>query len=170
MAGKRNKTQNETTDFIITKLGKKRIVNERYRKYGFPMVINEENKEGSLLYMEINNIKELITRPSNSHRIIDSNNKQHIIPSGWFHLEIKDNTNDWPERIKKTSEKIEINNETKRTYYFPFTDKDNEKIIIPLVIENVKDLYVRPSGTHRIVTKDGILHIVLRQWVKIEIE
>lgn len=50
----------------------------------------------------------------------------------------------------------------KRTYRFPGFDY--------VVIENVCELIVRESGTHRLKTTDGKLHIVAANWLHIEIE
>jgi len=53
-------------------------------------------------------------------------------------------------------------NEIERAYTFPNND------IISL--ENVKELIVRPSGTHRLKTKDGIMHIIPTGWIHIQIK
>jgi len=52
--------------------------------------------------------------------------------------------------------------ETKRIYSFP----GNWHV----VLDNVEELIVRPSGTHRLRTKDGNLHIVPIGWIHIEID
>ena len=51
--------------------------------------------------------------------------------------------------------------ETKRTYTFP------SKMV---VLEDVIELTIRDSGTHRLKTKDGHLHIIPAGWVHIELE
>jgi hypothetical protein len=51
--------------------------------------------------------------------------------------------------------------EDTRTYYFP----NGEKVELLSVVE----LVVRESGTHRLKTADGKLHIVPSGWVHIEI-
>jgi len=53
-------------------------------------------------------------------------------------------------------------NEIERAYTFP-----NNNIIS---LENVKELIVRPSGTHRLKTKDGIMHIIPTGWIHIQIK
>ena len=53
-------------------------------------------------------------------------------------------------------------NETERIYHF----KGNNKVIL----RNVRELIVRPSGTHRIITKDKHLHIIPNRWIHIEIQ
>jgi hypothetical protein len=52
--------------------------------------------------------------------------------------------------------------EKERTYYFP----NNEKV----VLKEVTELVVRPSGTHRLKTADGKSHIVPAGWIHIELD
>jgi hypothetical protein len=56
--------------------------------------------------------------------------------------------------------------EKSRTYYFPGGDK--------VVLNNVVELIVRESGTHRVKTKDPEgnvrLHIIPPKWIHIEID
>jgi hypothetical protein len=52
--------------------------------------------------------------------------------------------------------------ENSRTYYFP----DGSKVELKGIIE----LTVRDSGTHRLKTEDGKLHIIPTGWNHIEIE
>ena len=49
-----------------------------------------------------------------------------------------------------------------RIYHFD----DNRKVVLADVIE----LLVRPSGTHRLKTKDGLMHIIPTGWIHIEIK
>jgi len=51
--------------------------------------------------------------------------------------------------------------ERKRTYHY----KDHK-----LVLENVTAICVRPSGSHRLETKDGKKWIVMPGWLYIELE
>jgi hypothetical protein len=51
--------------------------------------------------------------------------------------------------------------ERKRTYFFA-----NGKV----ELSSVKELIVRESGTHRIKTDDGKLHIIPSGWLHIEID
>lgn len=51
--------------------------------------------------------------------------------------------------------------EKHRTYFFPKGEK--------VVIHDVTHFVARPSGTHRLKTKDGFLHIVSSGWNHIEI-
>jgi hypothetical protein len=53
-------------------------------------------------------------------------------------------------------------NEKERIYTFP----NNEKV----VLKDVTELIVRESGTHRLKTKDGKLHIIPTGWIHIEID
>lgn len=53
-------------------------------------------------------------------------------------------------------------NEKNRTYDFGEAGK--------VVLHNVVELVVRESGTHRLKTADGNLHIVPEGWLHIEIE
>lgn len=55
-----------------------------------------------------------------------------------------------------------INTERSRTYRFP--GGETVKLV------NVVAIAVRPSGTHRLKTHDGRLHIVPAGWLHIEIE
>ena len=50
--------------------------------------------------------------------------------------------------------------EKKRVYYFP----NDEYVVLKEVIE----LVVRPSGTHRLKTTDGKSHIIPTGWIHIE--
>jgi hypothetical protein len=52
--------------------------------------------------------------------------------------------------------------EKQRVYYFP----NNEKV----VLNNVVELIVRESGTHRLKTEDKKLHIIPPGWIHIEID
>ena len=52
--------------------------------------------------------------------------------------------------------------EKQRVYYFP----NNNKV----VLNNVIELIVRDSGTHRIKTEDKKLHIIPTGWIHIEID
>jgi len=52
--------------------------------------------------------------------------------------------------------------ETKRTYTFPGGEK--------VVIDNVTHFLARESGTHRLKTANGRLHVVPTGWVHIEID
>lgn len=52
-------------------------------------------------------------------------------------------------------------NEKKRTYIFPGNNK--------VELDDVIELIVRPSGTHRLKTKDKKLHIIPVGWIHIEI-
>ena len=52
--------------------------------------------------------------------------------------------------------------ESKRTYYFPGGET--------VVLTNVTHFLARESGTHRMKTGDGKLHIVAAGWLRIEIE
>lgn len=51
--------------------------------------------------------------------------------------------------------------EAKRTYLFPTRD---------LSFTDVVELTTRPSGSHRLKTADGRLHIVAKGWLAITIE
>lgn len=51
--------------------------------------------------------------------------------------------------------------ERTRTYHFPKGD---------VVLHDVTHFLARPSGTHRLQTKDGKLHIVPKGWLHIEID
>ena len=51
-------------------------------------------------------------------------------------------------------------NEKERIYYFP----NGEKVIL----KDVKELVFRESGTHRLKTGDGKLHIIPTGWLHIE--
>ena len=62
-----------------------------------------------------------------------------------------------PEGIKTVFE----NPEKRRTYYFPNGRVD---------LYGVTELVVRPSGTHRLKTKDGLSHIVCSGWLHIELD
>lgn len=55
-----------------------------------------------------------------------------------------------------------INTEATRTYHFPGGEK--------VKLTNVVAFLARPSGTHRLKTSDGKLHIVQAGWLHIEIE
>lgn len=69
-------------------------------------------------------------------------------------------------------------NEKKRTYFYPVVVDDSSPeegkfILVPIVIENVIELIVRESGTHRLKTVvDGQtkLQIMPAGWLRIEIE
>lgn len=61
--------------------------------------------------------------------------------------------------VEGTATKV---NETRRTYFFPKGDEVNLKGVI--------ELLVRPSGTHRLKTVDGMMHIVPTGWIHIEID
>lgn len=52
--------------------------------------------------------------------------------------------------------------EKQRIYYFP----NNNKVIL----NNIIELIVRESGTHRIKTEDKKLHIIPTGWIHIEID
>ena len=52
--------------------------------------------------------------------------------------------------------------EKERIYYFP----NNEKVIL----QNVCELIVRPSGSHRLTTTDGKSHIIPNSWLHIELD
>lgn len=52
--------------------------------------------------------------------------------------------------------------ETSRTYTFPGGEK--------IVLKDVTHFLARDSGTHRLKTHDGRLHIVPAGWLHIEIE
>lgn len=51
--------------------------------------------------------------------------------------------------------------ERKRIYVFPSGQ---------VIFENVVEICVRPSGTHRLVTADGKKHIVSIGWLSITLE
>ena len=51
--------------------------------------------------------------------------------------------------------------ETSRTYRYPETE---------IRLEQVIELVVRESGTHRVKTADGRLHIIASGWLAITIE
>lgn len=55
---------------------------EKFRTYRFP---NDE-------YVRLENVTELIVRPSGTHRLKTADGKFHIISTGWIHiaLDIKD--------------------------------------------------------------------------------
>ena len=57
--------------------------------------------------------------------------------------------------------KTDVSTEIERKYHFP----GNWYVIIKDPIE----LIVRDSGTHRIISKDGHLHIIPMGWIHIEI-
>ncbi|MFG6117224.1 hypothetical protein ACGTN9_18890 [Halobacillus sp. MO56] len=61
----------------------------------------------------------------------------------------------------KKDEPIKLR-EKERIYYFPNDDK--------VVLNNVVELIVRESGTHRIKTEDKKLHIIPHGWIHIEID
>jgi len=52
--------------------------------------------------------------------------------------------------------------ETSRTYTFPGGDT--------ITLEGVTHFLARESGTHRLKTADGKLHIVRANWIHIEID
>ena len=39
-----------------------------------------------------------------------------------------------------------------------------------VTLENIVELVVRPSGTHRVKTSDGLLHVVAPGWLAIHID
>ena len=51
--------------------------------------------------------------------------------------------------------------EKERTYKFPKGEFVH--------LQDIKELIVRPSGTHRLKTGDGRLHIVPKGWIQISI-
>ena len=55
---------------------------EKVRVYRFP---NDE-------YVRLENVTELVVRPSGTHRLKTAGGKSHIIPAGWIHVmfDIKD--------------------------------------------------------------------------------
>lgn len=52
--------------------------------------------------------------------------------------------------------------ERSRTYHFPGDEK--------ITLTNVTDFLARESGTHRLKTGDGHLHIVPGGWLHVEID
>lgn len=52
--------------------------------------------------------------------------------------------------------------ESKRTYHFPKGEK--------VYIENITHLSVSASGTHRLKSEDGMLHIIPTGWIYIKIQ
>lgn len=54
----------------------------------------------------------------------------------------------------------EITGEEERTYHFPGGDR--------YTVREVVKLCVRPSGNHRLETKDGKKHIIRAGWIAIE--
>lgn len=61
----------------------------------------------------------------------------------------------------KDNEPIKLK-EKERIYHFP----DNSTV----VLNNVVELIVRDSGTHRVKTDDNKLHIIPTGWIHIEID
>ena len=53
-------------------------------------------------------------------------------------------------------------NEKKRTYIFPNNDR--------VTFDEIEEICVRPSGTHRLNLKDGRKVIVPTGWLAVEIE
>jgi len=51
--------------------------------------------------------------------------------------------------------------EKKRIYHFSKGDK--------VILRNVTELVVRPSGTHRLKTADGKSHVIPTGWIHIEL-
>lgn len=62
----------------MDKVGNAIKLNEKQRIYYFS---NEEK-------VVLNHVTELIVRESGTHRIKTADNKLHIIPQGWIHIEI----------------------------------------------------------------------------------
>lgn len=56
----------------------------------------------------------------------------------------------------------ELAHEDSRTYTFPGGDK--------ITVDNVSHLCVRPSGNHRLKTKDGRLVIVAGGWLSLDVK
>ncbi len=54
------------------------------------------------------------------------------------------------------------NGEKSRTYVWPSGSRDK--------IDNVTHICVRPSGSHRLQTSDGLKHIVPAGWIRVEVE
>lgn len=52
-------------------------------------------------------------------------------------------------------------NEKQRVYYFPNESK--------VVLNNVTELIIRESGTHRLKTSDKKIHVIPAGWIHIEI-
>jgi hypothetical protein len=52
--------------------------------------------------------------------------------------------------------------EEERVYHFP----DNQTVIL----RDVTELVIRPSGTHRLKTQDGKSHIIPAGWLHIELK
>ena len=155
-------------DFKLLKDGKKRLSNDKKLDYGF--IEDAPNIKDAIFYMTCENIKEVVTRYSGNHHITTVEGDLRIIPSGWVHMIIENDAQDWSQRVKDTSKQKDVTGETSRTYYFPYTKRDRQKVVVPLTIENVVELYVRPSGTHRLKTADGRLHIVPIGWLSIDIK
>lgn len=61
-------------------IGKAIKLTEQTRTYYFP-----NNEQVKLM-----NVVELIVRDSGTHRLKTADNKLHIIPIGWLHIEIED--------------------------------------------------------------------------------
>ena len=53
-------------------------------------------------------------------------------------------------------------NEIERVYHFAGGDE--------VILNDVRELIVRQSGTHRIITKDKRLHIIHTGWIHIDIK
>lgn len=162
-----NSTMDETEDKITNEIGKPKKLNEKSRKYYFPVSTNKDTTH--LISIDINEVRELIVRESGSHRLITKAKSKHIIPPGWIHIEIEDNKQEWPNKIKETSRISGKVKEKKRIYSFPFVSKSGKNIISKVEIEDVVELLVRPSGVHRLKTKNGKLHIIPTGWISIEI-
>lgn len=59
-----------------------------------------------------------------------------------------------------------------RTYWFPLLSQGDVELncLLPVDLENVTHLKVSDSGTHRLKTKDGRLHIIPTGWLHISID
>ncbi len=63
--------------------------------------------------------------------------------------------------MSKIGEPIVLNEEF-RSYMFPGGDT--------ITLNKVNELVVRPSGSHRIKTDDGLLHVISAGWLAISIK
>lgn len=109
--------------------------------------------------LNINGVEITFSPAELLHKIEDD--KTFIVKGNECYMDSIERVEDSKETDNIGKKTVFSSPERKRIYHFPEGD---------MTIENVCELIVRPSGTHRLKTLDGKYYIIPKGWLGIELD
>lgn len=132
--------------------------NEKQRVYYYPSLNNQQ--EIVLLPVTLRNILSFSVNEFGVHRIKTKDERIHLLPTGWLHLEIEEPVLQYP---------LAFLDEVERTYFYP-VPLSELPLLYPLKFTKVIQWGEgEGEGVHYLKTADGKLHLVPNNFIHLEL-